>query len=534
VTEPSTPKLPPRVPFVPVRAPRAMVTSVDPLASDAGIAMIRAGGTAADAAVAANAVLAVTTQNMCGMGGDLFAVVAEPGGEAPFALNASGRAGSGADAAALRREGFTRMPFRGDIRSVTIPGCVDGWCALHARFGALPLGDVLAPAIEYARSGFPVSPLLASACTVIADVAGNDDYRGVRAQGDLVRRPGIADALVAVAAGGRDAWYGGAFGRELIGLGRGLFAADDLAGSQADWVTPIRARVWDHDVWTVPPNSQAYITLAAAAVAARLALPDDPDDPQWAHVLIEAAKAAGADRPAVLHEGADGDALCSPSRLERFVAAVDEQRASAIVPPVAGGGTIHLNAVDRDGLTVSLTQSNCAGFGAHIAVPGLRVFLQNRGMAFSLEPGHPAEFAPGRRPPHTLCPTLVTRADGSPRFTLGTMGADSQPMIVLQLLARLLHGGQDVATAVASGRWILAAPTAQTFAVWDSPDEIRVRVEGQAPLAWSQGLRERGHDVEIIDDFAYVAGHAHVVEIGPDGLAGAADPRALTAHTATL
>src|SRR5262245_54240114 len=327
-----------------------MVTTVDGLASDAGVGLLRAGGSAVDAAIGANAVLAVTTQHMCGTGGDLFAVVHSGGSRAPVALNASGRAGSGADPTALRASGATRMPFRGDIRSVTIPGCVDGWCALHERFGRLPLSDVLAPAIEYARGGFPASPLLERSAALIAGLPETDDYpRGLRA-GARLRRSGLAVALEAIGRDGRSAWYDGAFGAGLIDLGRGEFTVDDLARSQADWVEPISVRAWGHDVWTVPPNSQGYVTLAAARIASELGLPSDTDDSRWPHLLIEAIKVAGHDRLEVLHEHTD------PAPLLARTAVVGE-RATSMAPPVAPGGTIHLNAV-ADDMAVSLTQSN--------------------------------------------------------------------------------------------------------------------------------------------------------------------------------
>jgi gamma-glutamyltranspeptidase / glutathione hydrolase len=504
-----------------------MVTTVDGLASNAGMALLRAGGSAADAAIAANAVLAVTTQQMSGMGGDLFALV-HSGTGAPVALNASGRAGSGADPERLRASGATQMPFRGDIRSVTVPGCVDGWCALHDRFGRLPLADVLAPAVEYARDGFPASPLLAGAVPRIAGLPGAEDYDPGIATGDRVVRRGLAEALESIGVSGRSAWYEGAFGAGLLALGDGEYAPDDLRASHADWVEPIAITAWGHEIWTVPPNSQGYVTLVAAWIAAHLDLPKDPEDPQWAHLLIEAAKQAGHDRVAVLHEQADARALLDRDLLDARAGAIDGRRASVLSVPSAPGGTVHVNVV-ADGVAVSLTQSNCAGFGAHIAVPGVRVFLQNRGTGFTLEPGHPAEYGPRKRPPHTLCPTMVTR-EGRARLVLGTMGADNQPMTLVQLLARLLHGDEDPADAVAAGRFVLAAPSGETFAVWNEPSRVAVQLEAQAPPAWIDELAHRGHEVEVIDAFAYVAGHAHVIAVDDRELTGAADPRALTAR----
>ncbi|TMK55573.1 MAG: gamma-glutamyltranspeptidase [Actinobacteria bacterium] len=514
--------MPRLAPVASVRAPNALVTTVDQLATQAGVAMLRAGGSAADAAVAANAVLAVTAQHSCGMGGDLFAVVGRDHDE-PIVLNASGRAGSGADAERLRAEGATRMPVRGDIRAVPVPGCVDGWLALHERFGKLPRAAVLEPARAYAELGFPASPLLAGAlATLTIDCREAFVLDGPLRPGVRLRRPGVARALEAIIRDGRDGFYRGEFGEELLRMGKGEYVADDLARAHADWVPPLHVHAWGHDVWPAPPNSQGYLTLASAGIADGLALPHDPDDPQWAHLLVEAAKQAGWDRPQVLQEHADGEALIAPQRLEARRKAIDPERAATLPAPASPSGTMHLNAADRDGLVVSLTQSNAAGFGAHLVVPSVGIFLQNRGIGFSLAPGHPAEYGPGRRPPHTL----------AVRYGLGTMGADSQPQVLLQLLARLLVAGEEPADAVAAARWILAAPSGDTFATWEQPHGVRVRVERHAPTAWIEGLRERGHDVEEIDAFAYVAGHAHVLAIEDDHFAGASDPRALSAAAA--
>jgi gamma-glutamyltranspeptidase/glutathione hydrolase len=509
-----------------VLASRGMVCSVDHLASSAGVAVLRAGGSAADAAVAASAVLAVTTQHMCGMGGDLFALV-HSGGPSPAALASVGHAGSGADAADLRADGFDVMPMRGDVRSATMPGCVDGWLALHGRFGRLPLAEVLTPAREYAVSGFPVSPLLARAVRRIEGLLGADDYftAGPVRVGDVMRRPLLARAFDAIVEGGREAFYEGEFGSGLIDLGRGLFTADDLVRSCAAWETPLRVRAWGHDVWTVPPPSQGYLTLAGARIAEGLDLPDDPGDPGWAHLLSEAARWAGHDRPQVLFDGADGTALLDEDRLSARRAAIDPSARTA--PPwlSAPGGTIYLCAADGDGMGVSLIQSNAAGWGCHLVVPGTGIFLQNRGIGFSLDPGHPAELAPGRRPPHTLAPTLVTDPAGGLTAVLGTQGGDIQPQVVLQLLARMLRAGQSPAAAVDAPRWMLGDGG---FSTWDGDGPQVTMLESGSPPSWERGLTERGHRVVRAVAGANF-GHAQAIRVLPDGvLAGAADPRAIT------
>jgi gamma-glutamyltranspeptidase/glutathione hydrolase len=509
-----------------LHATNGMVCSVDHLASSAGLAMLRAGGSAADAAIATSAVLAVTTQHMCGMGGDLFALVSQDG-QPPAALCSAGRAGSGSDADRLRAEGHTRMPFRGDIRTVTVPGCVDGWLTLHERFGRLPIATVLAPAIGYAASGFAVAPLLALMAPMVDQVPGAEAYVGART-GDRMCRPGVAAALESIAREGRSGFYEGAFGSGLRALGAGLFSEADLTTSQATWLEPIGRDVWDHEVWTVPPPSQGYLTVAAAWIAQGLMLPDDPDDGGWAHLLVESARQAGRDRLAVLHDRADGEALLDEVDLARRRAAIDPDHSGAPSTPTEGGGTIYLCAVDADGIGVSLIQSNASGFGAHIFEPATGISLQNRGLGFSLEPGHPAELAPGRQPPHTLSPALVTRG-GRLRAVVGTMGGDSQPQVVLQLLARMLRNGQDPGAVISAPRWVLGDGG---FAVWGGDGPAFVRLEAGAPAGWFDGLASRGHQIQAVDGF-HGFGHAHLIERDEDGvLHGASDPRALTGAAA--
>ncbi len=516
-----------------VTGERGLVCSVDALATAAGVAVLDASGTAADAAIATNAVLAVTAQHLCGLGGDLFALVHAPdagGNGEPQALVAVGAAGSGADPDRLRAEGHRTMPRRGDIRTVTVPGCVDGWLALHERFGRLPLGELLEPARRYAAGGFPASPPLAAAATRIAGLPGAGDYHrpGGLHPGEVVTRPLVGDALRAITSHGRDGFYGGAFGEGLVALGHGLFSSDDVTRPHARWDRPVGTTAWGHQVWTTPPPSQGYLIPAAAWIADRLPLPDDPDDPAWPHLLVEAARWAGHDRPTVLHEHADGSDLSAPARLAPRQAAIDHHRRTAPPSPAAAGGTTYLCAVDRAGMGVSLINSNAAGWGANLVVPGTGIFLQNRGLGFCLEPGHPAEYGPGRRPPHTLAPALVTDAAGRLRATLGTMGGDSQPQIVLQLLARLLRNGQSPGRAVGAARWFLGTGGFDTW-TGDATEDV-VSLESGAPTAWATGLRQRGHAVRTD---APPAGHAHAILRASDGtVTGAADRRAVVGRAA--
>lgn len=506
-----------------VRAPRRMVACADHLATQAGMWAFARGGGAVDAAIAANAVMAVVAPHLCGIGGDLFALVHHDG--EVHCLNASGRAGSGASAAALRDEGHTVVPFRHDVRAVTVPGCIDGWVALVDRFAVLSLAELLEPAIRLAEEGFPASPLLVGSAALVDDRGRRDLgvlLDQVHRPGSRVRREGVGRTLRTVGVHGRDGFYGGEFGEGLLRLGDGLFERADLVRSQADWVAPLRATAFGRDLWAVPPNSQGYLLLGAAALADRQGLAADPDSVEWVHVLVECAKAAGRDRPAVLHEAADGGALLAA------IAGRSAEIGHRAAPPGgagAGGDTTYLCTVDERGTGVSLIQSNASGFGSWLVEPTTGVNLHNRGLGFSLESGHPAELRPGARPPHTLSPALATTG-GALDAVFGTMGGDAQPQILLQLAARLFAHDQSPTTSIHAGRWALQGDVTG-FDTWTGPDGPAVAVEGHAPEEWAEGLAALGHRVRRLPAYDSAFGHAHAIVRDSEGWwAGAADPRA--------
>ena len=516
-----------------------MVASADQLATSAGLEMWALGGNAVDAAIACNAAIAVTGPHLCGMGGDLFALVhvdsPDHQGDT-YALNASGRAGSGADPAELRAEGHHEMPFKLDVRSVTVPGCIDGWMALHERFGSLPLDVILAPARRLAVDGFPASPLLVGSLRRL-DAESRSNLAELASQatstGAVVRRPGAALALAGLSASGRDGFYGGAFGEGLLEVGAGLFTEADITADHADWVQPLTTSAFGVDLHTIGPNSQGYLTLAAARLAEQLDLPDDPDDERWAHLLVEAATAAGFDRPEQLHELADGDALVE--LIAGRVGMVGLERSSGRTAASLDGDTTYLctAGVGPDGVRmgVSLIQSNASGFGSHLVEPNTGINLHNRGLGFNLVAGHPAEFRPGRRPPHTLSPALATRAGGL-AAVFGTMGGDAQPQILLQVAARLFRHGQSPDRAISAGRWILHGPTTG-FDTWTGAGGPIVLVEGHAPDSWVDALTARGHAARAQPAWDSGFGHAHAIVVEDSGLlAGAADPRTVIGSAA--
>jgi gamma-glutamyltranspeptidase/glutathione hydrolase len=329
---------------------------------------------------------------------------------------------------------------------------------------------------------------------------------------------------------GRQAWYGGAFGRGLLQLGGGLFTAADLARDAAEWAEPAAVEVGGQTVLSTPAPTAGYLVLAGAVVAAHVgagaaAMAGDP------HLLVEAARVTGYDRPQRLADEVPWQSLVDPADLAERAGWIRPDRAVDLKAPTGGGGTIYLCAADGDGMVVSLSQSNAAGFGAHLAVPEVGVFLQNRGIGFSLEPGHPAELRPGARPPHTLCPAMLVGEDGAAVTAIGTMGGDAQPQVLLQLMAGL-EAARSPAAVLDRPRWALTGPRADGFDTWEPwPDAgvaEAVDLEHDAPPEWEEALLERGHRVTRAAP-GRGFGHAHLVRRTADGvLAGASDPRAGT------
>jgi gamma-glutamyltranspeptidase/glutathione hydrolase len=496
------------------------------LAAEAALAVMDDGGSAVDGAIAANAVLGVVLPETCGPGGDLFALVYRPGESTPHCLNASGRAGSGASASRLRAHGLTEIPFRSPA-SITVPGCVDGWEALAGRFGTLPLNATLTPAISLC-GGFPTSPELAGALErAEAWLAPTDSaaelYPGGSPPrpGDSLARPRLADTLTRFAVGGRQAFFE-LIGPDLTESTQGAVGPTDYAVTQAEWVSPIGLDLFGRKAWTVPPNSQGYLTLSALGIAERLQLPRRFEDAAYHHGLVESYRAVSWDRNDVV---ADPDRapridLLAAERLDERAAAISPRRATPWPDsPFARGGTAFMCAIDASGMGASLIQSNYTGFGSGLSAGGSGVFLHSRGAGFNLVPGHPNELAAGNRPLHTLAPTLWTRR-GSLDMLLGTRGGHLQPQLLLQVAAHRMLLGYDLGDAVDAPRWAL--------------DELAgnppVRVEPGLP----DGLDERGHTVEPSGRMMEDWGPVSAIEVDAAGNRyGVADPRVSTAAVAT-
>ena len=502
----------------------------------AAVETLAAGGNAVDAAIAACAVQGVVAPHTCGIGGDLFALVHRPGASQPLALNASGRAGSGVDAAALRAAGHSTIP-RDHPAAIPVPGCVDGWVELAGSLGRLSLAQVLAPAIRLAEYGFAADRDLVTAVDARRDELSAHEAAAplLGGPGAFVRRPQLAATLRAVAQEGREAFYDGPTARAITSATGGVITPDDLRRRQADWQEPLAVEVWGRTAWTMAPNSQGYLATGACAVLERLAGRPDPDDPLTWHLAIESYRALAAEREFLVadagHVSVDVATLLAAPRLDAVAEAVDPRRARLRPEPVpAAGGTAYLCVLDREGVGVSLIQSNFSGFGSGIGVGSAGFLLHDRGRGFTLEPGRANELAPGKRPLHTLSPTLWTH-DGQLSALLGTRGGHEQPQLLLQVAAALLGAPGDPASAdpvsaQARPRWTVDVPGTGVHG-------SRVRIEADAPESVRADLAGRGHDVAVVPPRQPGWGPASAISAAADGTyTAAADPRVSTTTVA--
>jgi len=506
------------------------------LATGAAIEVMAAGGNAVDGAIAANAVLGVVLPTTCGLGGDLFALVHTPGDTTPDAINASGRGGSGLDPAAMRAAGHTGIPLYGP-ESISVPGCVDGWEALLGRHGTMPLGDLLQPSIRLARNGFEVSAELSASLARLRQRIGSQAsspplYPGgdPPSTGTTITRPGIAETLEAIAAAGRTAFYEGPVAAAVESATGGILTSSDLAANRPDWVEPIGIDVFGVTAWTVPPNSQGYLAPAAAWLFDQLDVPPDPADPSFHHAAIECYRAVAWEREEYVadpdHAPLDVTRLLDPARLEPRLATLRSGKA-ARWPAAAplDGGTAYLCTADSTGMGVSLIQSNFHGIGVGISAGDTGVWLHNRAAGFNLLAGHANEAAPGKRPMHTLSPTLWTAGDRL-HLLLGTRGGHQQPQYLLQAAALLHHTGLTPAEAQVQPRWSMDHAATGTTPV--------VQVEEDMPGTVIAGLEARGHEVERVPGRPPAWGPVGIIASDADGaLHPAADPRVTTATAGT-
>jgi gamma-glutamyltranspeptidase / glutathione hydrolase len=506
-----------------------MVATPHPLATAAGIEALRAGGTAVDAAVAANAMLAVVYCNACGLGGDAFALVWDPADGRLHGFNGSGRSPAALTIEKVRAAGHETMPQRGPL-TIDVPGAVDAWVQLLDRFGRRSLADALEPAARTAEDGYELTAITSRAIQASLpsfDEAALAVFGSAGGPGDRLRQPLLAATLRALADGGREAYYGGRIGEQIaraIQAAGGVMTADDIAAHRGEWVEPISTTYGGVEVATIPPNSQGITALMALNVLSTLDWPMDSPIARL-HARIEAIKVAWSERDRCVADPdrslADPSVLLSPEHAEWLVSRMSPDETHRFTPTnPPGGGTVYLCAADGDGMMVSLIESNYMGFGSGIMGGSTGIMLQNRGAYFSLDPSHPNALAPSSRTLHTLMPGMLLR-DGRAEVALGAMGGDGQPQTMVQLVTGLLDDGLDPQAVVDRPRWVVS-----TEGAGQPLGPVSLEADGWDEAAADE-LRALGHEVTLIAPRTPATGWAQVIRRGPDGMyEGGADPRA--------
>jgi len=455
-----------------VHASNGMAATSHPLATQVALDILKQGGNAVDAAIAANACLGLMEPTGCGVGGDLFAIVWDAEERRLHGLNGSGRSPKELSLSALRerleREGHERIPKYG-VLPLSVPGAVDGWFTLHERLGRLPMDAILAPAIEYAERGFPVSELIAHYWEIsvrrLADQPGflATFSREGRApgEGEVWRNPALARTYRLLAEGGRDAFYQGEIAERIVSFVRehgGYLSLEDFRAHASTWVDPVSTSYRGHEVWQLPPNGQGIAVLQLLNILEGYDLRIwGPESAEYVHHFIEAKKLVFEDRAKYYADMSMAEVpvegLISKEYAARRRALIDptaaRRRVAAGNPALEEGDTVYLTVADREGNMVSLIQSNYRGMGSGVCPTGLGFGLQDRGEMFTLEDGHRNIYAPGKRPFHTIIPGFVTK-DGAPWFSFGVMGGATQPQAQVQVLVNIIDFGMNVQEA---GDW---------------------------------------------------------------------------------
>jgi gamma-glutamyltranspeptidase/glutathione hydrolase len=493
-----------------VWAPHGMVCAAQPLAVQAGLDVLREGGSAVDAAIAVNACLGLMEPTANGLGGDLFAIVWDPKTQKVVGLNASGRAPLALTADKVKPLPDGTIPLYSPF-SWTVPGACDGWFSLHARFGKLPMKRLLAPAIGYAENGFPLSPVIAGdwarGAQRFKDMPGFAPVfmPGGRApkEGETFRNPALAKTLRLLAEKGRDAYYKGAIAQELVRYSQangGFFSLEDFARHTSTWDEPVSTDYRGWTVWELPPNSQGIAALQMLNILENFDLKAmGRNSADFWHVMVEAKKLAFADRARYYADPAFAQvpvaALVSKAYARERAKLVDMQHTLLTDPagdPVALNKreTTYLCTADANGMMVSLIQSNYTGFGSGYVVPELGFGIQDRGALFSLHDGHPNRLEPGKRPFQTIIPAFVTR-DGKPLMAFGLMGGDMQPQGHAQVIVNLVDFGMNLQEAGDAVRFHHTGSTEPTGTVMTDGGELHL--EDGLPAALLDELKRRGH-----------------------------------------
>jgi gamma-glutamyltranspeptidase/glutathione hydrolase len=500
-----------------VIAQHGMVATSVPLATQIGLDVLKQGGTAVDAAIAANAALGLMEPVSNGVGGDLFAIVWDAKTRKLYGYNGSGRSPKSLTLQYFAEHGLKEIPALGPL-PVNVPGCVDAWFALHDRFGKLAMKDDLAPAIRYAREGFPVTELIAYYWKL--SVPRLSQYPGFKEQmsidgrapekGEMWKNPNLANTLETIAKGGRDAFYKGKIAHvigDYFKANGGFLAYEDMAAHKGEWVEPISTNYRGVDVWELPPNGQGLAALEILNVLEGYDLQKYGfGSPEHVHLFVEAKKLAWEDRA---HLYADPDFYKTPTPKLLSKDYATQQRAKISLDhamrsveaghaPLEHGDTIYLTTADQWGNMVSLIQSNYRGMGSGMTPPGLGFVLQDRGQLFVLRQGHPNSFAPGKRPFHTIIPSFITK-DGKPWISFGVMGGGMQPQGHAQIVMNLIDFGMSLQEAGDAPRIQHEGDTEPEGQVVEMKDGGEVELETGFSYETIRALLEKGHHVTFAD-----------------------------------
>lgn len=496
-----------------VMAQNGMAATSHPLATQIALDILKSGGHAVDAAIAANAALGLMEPTGNGIGGDLFAIVWDAKTQTLQGYNGSGRSPQSLTLEWFIENGYEDIPPRGPL-PVSVPGVIDGWFALHERYGALEMADVLAPAIEYARKGHPVHELIAwywdRSVPVLAEFPGfleqfTIDGRAPRA-GELWKNPNYADTLEMLIQEGRDGFYKGEMARrigEYMASHGGFLSYEDLASHQGNWVDPVSTNYRGYDVWQIPPNGQGIAGLQILNILEAFDLSSYGfGSPEHIHLFVEAKKLAFEDRarhyadPEFME--VDVEWLISKHYADERRSLIDMDEAAETVeagrPQLNEGDTIYLTTADKDGNMVSLIQSNYRGMGSGMTPPDAGFILQNRGEMFVLKDGHPNSFAPSKRPFHTIIPAFITK-DGSPWVSFGLMGGGMQPQGHAQIVINLIDFGMGLQEAGDAPRIHHTGSTEPTGQALQMTDGGTINLESGFSYQTIRALLGKGHDI---------------------------------------
>ncbi|MDD5233249.1 MAG: gamma-glutamyltransferase [Syntrophales bacterium] len=539
-----------------VMGARHMIATSHYLASAAGYSMLDRGGSAADALIAANAVLCVVYNHMAGLGGDMFAQAWSPGSGTVTALNGSGRSGERVDAELYRSRGWDEIHARGPLAANTVPGVVHAWSELHRKFGKLGWEALFGPAVGYARNGFPVSQKFSD---YVAQYSGTIRRFESAARiylpggnappaGSVLKQEDLASSLETIASEGPQSFYTGSLGRKIIeGLRNagGVLTEDDFGSHASEWVDPLRTTYRGYEVTELPPNTQGIATLMLLNILETCDMEKTGEGTaDYYHMMTEAVKLVFADRDEWIGDpgkiAIPYDRLLSKDYARDRADEIDMKQArpprdirpgiprkpQAPSPedkerrprPGASGDTCYMCAVDGEGLCVSMIQSVYFEFGSAFMPPGTGILLQNRGSFFKLDPDDVNFLEPRKRPFHTIIPAMALK-DGKPALLFGTMGGEGQPQTQAAMLTRLVDFGFNVQEAIEAPRWLYGR-------TWGE-ESSSLKVESRVRDGILTDLQRRGHDVQILEHFSQKMGHAQAIRIdrASNTLHGGADPR---------